>query len=133
MTHTFTLKALAHCAVTKCRETFECEISVSPPHYWRALTQPPNGWLSTRLGFFCPEHAQHNLTATQRSVLLSLAPRGRHVRRTEITTCRSLEKLGLVKLEDNGELRINDRSDGERYWAECTDLGRKLVNKESSR
>ena len=77
------------------------------------MRHPP---LSTEIG-----HAF--VSAAQLKLLDKLAARGgsAYIRGAEVQTARRLEELGLVRLEDYGEMILDGRSDNERWSAELVE------------
>lgn len=68
------------------------------------------------------------LTIPQALLLCScLNGGGRFVRGVHVRSARELNVLGLVKLEDNGNFKLGNRVDGERWWCASTDLGREVA------
>lgn len=71
------------------------------------------------------------LTAAQRALLdhLRVRPLGDYISGPQVRTARSLEKLGLVTLVDNGALVLcgTGRSDGERWDCTITEKGRQAT------
>lgn len=51
-----------------------------------------------------------------------------YVRGPRVRTARALEDRGLVTIRDDGDLKINGRTDGERWYVEPTELGRVISN-----
>jgi len=68
------------------------------------------------------------LSRTQRRVLWMGAC---YVHGADVRTARSLMRLGLGHLDDNGELRLGGRSDGERWFFSPTDEGRIALKEQS--
>lgn len=69
------------------------------------------------------------VNATQTALLHQLAAGGCYVRGARVASARKLEALGLATLEDHGvgPKGIDGRSDGERWVAELTTLGRSFA------
>lgn len=67
--------------------------------------------------------------ATQTELLRKLAAGGCYVRGARVASARKLEALGLATLEDHGvgPKGIDGRSDGERWIAALTELGRSFA------
>jgi hypothetical protein len=61
------------------------------------------------------------MTENQEALLARLsAGSGLYLRGADVRVCRALVAKGLARLDDNGEMRVNQgRSDGERWWAEA--------------
>lgn len=63
------------------------------------------------------------MTPAQTILLANIrAVEARFVGGSEVQVARALEKLGLVKLTDNGSMVILGRVDGERWWCEAVPL-----------
>lgn len=68
------------------------------------------------------------LTQPRRALLKYVLGGGYYVTGSDIRVARSLEAVGLVKLEDNGAMLTTwRRSDGERWTCELTDAGHALA------
>lgn len=69
------------------------------------------------------EPAENLLTAKQRDLIVRLRHGQFYISGADVTVARKLAKLGLVKLEDNGMMRLagTGRSDGERWSCELVE------------
>ena len=66
------------------------------------------------------------MTPAQLEVLVKLVDEGGggFLRGPQVRAAQRLAKAGLVTLDDNGTLTLSGRSDGERWYAKPTQLGR---------
>jgi hypothetical protein len=67
------------------------------------------------------------LTPARRALLKHVLKGGYYIAGSDVRVARGLEAAGLVKLEDNGSMTMNGRSDGERWTCDLTDSGHALA------
>lgn len=70
------------------------------------------------------------LTQVQHLMLTKLVEKkhGMFLRGAQITATRALEARGWAKMEDNGSMTLNRKTDGERWFAAITEAGREVLS-----
>jgi len=67
------------------------------------------------------------LTEPQLRLLRVLGRGGGFIEGNQVHVARRLTLRGLITLEDNGEMRIHGRSDGERWYCTLTEDWRRVL------